>query len=230
MLGLIPGCLVYLSSPMNSDGCGSKPMGSHFGVGKFTTHFSPFFSGDWDVHWGYDLDFDPWPDGFKETSADCQGEKRNFHGSRVGGPNRSPRASPRIFFFSECSECAQLRPAGPARPSLAFGGPRCLQLCKQERQHRLRQGPLRCKAQLGVALKMKQEGQNAGLGPCFHLGQPILEFRSFEPPAGRVSTKKKLRSRRWGARHSGLQVAQHGGLELAYAEKWMGFHWFRWAL
>ena len=23
----------------------------------------PFFpsSGDWDVHWGYDLDFDPWP-------------------------------------------------------------------------------------------------------------------------------------------------------------------------
>ena len=21
----------------------------------------PIFSGDWDVHWGYDLDFDPWP-------------------------------------------------------------------------------------------------------------------------------------------------------------------------
>ena len=21
----------------------------------------PNFSGDWDVHWGYDLDFDPWP-------------------------------------------------------------------------------------------------------------------------------------------------------------------------
>ena len=20
-----------------------------------------YFSGDWDVHWGYDLDFDPWP-------------------------------------------------------------------------------------------------------------------------------------------------------------------------
>ena len=30
-------------------------------VGEFTTHFSTYFSGDWDVHWGYDLAFDPWP-------------------------------------------------------------------------------------------------------------------------------------------------------------------------
>ena len=29
--------------------------------GRYTTHFSRDFSGDWDVHWGYDLDFDPWP-------------------------------------------------------------------------------------------------------------------------------------------------------------------------
>ena len=30
-------------------------------------------------------------------------------------------------------------------------------------------------------LKIKQEGQTAGLGPCFHLpGQPILEFRFLE--------------------------------------------------
>ena len=28
----------------------SKPMGSHFGVGEFTTHFRTYFSGDWDVH------------------------------------------------------------------------------------------------------------------------------------------------------------------------------------
>ena len=27
--------------------------------GEFTTHFRTYFSGDWDVHWGYDLDFDP---------------------------------------------------------------------------------------------------------------------------------------------------------------------------
>ena len=40
-------------------GCVSKPMGSQFGVG--TTHFRTYFSWDWDVHWGYDLDFDPWP-------------------------------------------------------------------------------------------------------------------------------------------------------------------------
>ena len=26
------------------------------------SHFA-YFSGDWDVHWGYDLDFDPWPCG-----------------------------------------------------------------------------------------------------------------------------------------------------------------------
>ena len=31
------------------------------GVGEFATHFETYFGGDWDVHWGYDLDFDPWP-------------------------------------------------------------------------------------------------------------------------------------------------------------------------
>ena len=32
-----------------------------------------------------------------------------------------------------------------------------------------------------VWLKIKQEGQTAGFGPCFHLpGQPILEYRFFE--------------------------------------------------
>ena len=32
-------------------------------VGEFTTHFRTYFSGwiESDVHWGYDLDFDPWP-------------------------------------------------------------------------------------------------------------------------------------------------------------------------
>ena len=28
-------------------------MGSHFGVGEFTTHFRTYFRGDWDVLWGY---------------------------------------------------------------------------------------------------------------------------------------------------------------------------------
>ena len=31
---------------------------SHFGVGDFT-HFRTY--ANWDVHWGYDLDFDAWP-------------------------------------------------------------------------------------------------------------------------------------------------------------------------
>ena len=34
--------------------------GCHFRVGEFT-HFRTNFSGDWDVHWGYNLGFDPWP-------------------------------------------------------------------------------------------------------------------------------------------------------------------------
>ena len=40
---------------LSGHGCGrgSTPMGSHFGVGEFTTHFRTYFSGDWDVHWGY---------------------------------------------------------------------------------------------------------------------------------------------------------------------------------
>ena len=29
-------------------------------VGEFTTPFRTYF-GDWDVYWGYDLAFDPWP-------------------------------------------------------------------------------------------------------------------------------------------------------------------------
>ena len=34
-------------------------LGHHFGGFRCTTHFRTYFSGDWDVHWGYDLDFDP---------------------------------------------------------------------------------------------------------------------------------------------------------------------------
>ena len=33
----------------------------HFGVGAPPTHFRTYFSGDRDVHRGYDLAFDPWP-------------------------------------------------------------------------------------------------------------------------------------------------------------------------
>ena len=33
----------------------------HFGVIRCTTRFGTYFSGEWDVHWGYDSDFAPWP-------------------------------------------------------------------------------------------------------------------------------------------------------------------------
>ena len=39
----------------HSYGCGFRPMGSHFGVGEFTTHFRTYASWDWDVDWGYGL-------------------------------------------------------------------------------------------------------------------------------------------------------------------------------
>ena len=42
---------VRLSFPPS--GCGSKPMISHFGVGA--PPILVYFSGDWDVHWGYGL-------------------------------------------------------------------------------------------------------------------------------------------------------------------------------
>ena len=35
---------------------------SHFGVGA--PPILVCFREDWEVHWGYDLDFDPWPHGF----------------------------------------------------------------------------------------------------------------------------------------------------------------------
>ena len=37
----------------NQNGCGSKPMGSHFGVGALP--ILVYFSGDWHVHWGYGI-------------------------------------------------------------------------------------------------------------------------------------------------------------------------------
>ena len=43
----------------------------HFGVSGFTTHFRTYFSWDWDVHWGYDLAFYPWPRGGQRDS-ECQ--------------------------------------------------------------------------------------------------------------------------------------------------------------
>ena len=30
-------------------------LGSHFGLGEFTTHFRTYFRGDWDVHCGYGI-------------------------------------------------------------------------------------------------------------------------------------------------------------------------------
>ena len=55
-------CLHNLDKFMNIFGCGSKPMVPFWG--RRTTHFRAYFSGDWDVHWGYDLAFDLGPGTF----------------------------------------------------------------------------------------------------------------------------------------------------------------------
>ena len=55
--GALGGWRVLLGEVIN--GCGSKPTVPFWG--RCTTHFRTYVSGDWDVHWGYDLGFDPWP-------------------------------------------------------------------------------------------------------------------------------------------------------------------------
>ena len=46
-------------------GCGkTKNQWCHFGVGA--PPILVYFNANWDVQWGYDLDFDPWPQHCKE--------------------------------------------------------------------------------------------------------------------------------------------------------------------
>ena len=71
-------------------------LGSQFGVGEFTTHFRTYFSGDWDVHRGYDLAVDPWPD---EHTPKRQAEESSGRGPPFGlaglaaGPSPDSRPS-----------------------------------------------------------------------------------------------------------------------------------------
>ena len=55
------GHVAYPIDRLLPGGGGSKPVQSHFGVFGAPPIFRTYFGGDWDVHWGYDLDFDPWP-------------------------------------------------------------------------------------------------------------------------------------------------------------------------
>ena len=72
----------------------SKPMGSHFGVGEFTIRFRTFFSGDWDVHWGYGISthgqYDFWISCFdlvaQQASSKCPDELRKQEHSVMARP------------------------------------------------------------------------------------------------------------------------------------------------
>ena len=66
-------------------GCGCQ---NRFGipfwlVGEFTTHFRTHFSGDWDVHWGYDLDFDPWPFVVSRSRTFCVARRAYVMSGRI---------------------------------------------------------------------------------------------------------------------------------------------------
>ena len=53
--GKVQRCITYMAVVVKTNGI------PFWLVGEFTTHFRTYFSGDWDVHRGYDLDFDSWP-------------------------------------------------------------------------------------------------------------------------------------------------------------------------
>ena len=65
----------------------SKPMGSHVWGFRCTTYFRTYFSGDWDVHWGYELDFCPWPSG-----RGCQSVQFLFRALRSHGTVMTQRS------------------------------------------------------------------------------------------------------------------------------------------
>ena len=79
----------FASPPCSSLGCALqliwllvKTNGTIWG--RCTTHFRTYFSGDWDVHWGYDLDFDPWPYGGKSqrvSQSEPEGRSLSFTGT-----------------------------------------------------------------------------------------------------------------------------------------------------
>ena len=55
------------------------------GIGELTTHFRTYFGGDWDVHWRYDLDFDPWPWSRRFRGGNLLALKQDFSDSTWTG-------------------------------------------------------------------------------------------------------------------------------------------------
>ena len=103
-------------------------MGSHFGVGEFTTHFRTYFSGDWDVHWGYG--FEPWPwDFIPVGKANSEEVKRPLATYQLG---RSSRLDWSIQFEREfgTSNMAVVFFSVSHKANLRRGG-----FCSGERKH-----------------------------------------------------------------------------------------------
>ena len=78
---------------LESFGCGCQ---NRFGIPFWgrCTHFRTYVSGDWDVRWGYDLDFDPWP--FRPWT-----EKDQVGVSHLGDPLLSGETTPSIGGFTK---------------------------------------------------------------------------------------------------------------------------------
>ena len=91
-------------------GCGSKQMASHFGVYRCTTYFGTYFSGDWDVHWGY---------GILTHGKSCLTDNQTLPHTGGGGGGNGPKMVSRRQLHS-----AQLV------PKKAKGGRRDYCLCR----------------------------------------------------------------------------------------------------
>ena len=65
-------------------GCGLKPTGSNFGVGA------------WDVYWGYDLGFGPWPN-LDLKGWHCHGEREARQEMPSSGVPENARCSYKHF-------------------------------------------------------------------------------------------------------------------------------------
>ena len=87
----------------------------HFGVGA--PPILGYLSGDWDVHWGYDLDFDPWPNRGMRDPSDGFSVSYRLAGAcqRIPALRRSELSSaPRLFRERASRRCRR----GPANQGL----------------------------------------------------------------------------------------------------------------
>ena len=96
----------------------------YFGIGA--PPILVYFSGDWDVHWGYNLAFDPWPfDCTLVEEAFLETYLRPFHCVSTGARQAAAHTGPWVQVREETHTALSMPfdcDAGPC-PTLLFGRP-----------------------------------------------------------------------------------------------------------